>query len=122
MNVTLWSQNFRTAVREDIFLETLRQPKRALAMVSSNVLFFVFVSVVFNHDFGSSNSTTDQQITGSCAVQQICHGGPSPQEFSELVSLVKERRKKLDVMEAKLDAVCSGECSLKRDKAQTNRY
>jgi len=34
---------------------------------------------------------------------------------------VKEMRKKLDVMEAKLDAVCSGECPLKLGKAQTNR-
>lgn len=90
-------------------------------MNSSNVLFLVFLSVVFNHDFGSSNSSTDQQIAGNCVVQQICHGGPSPQEFSDLVSLVKEMRKKLGVIEAKLDAVCSGECPSKRGKAQSNR-
>ena len=103
-----------TAVRENIFLEKLPQPKHALAMISSNVLFLVFVSALFNHDVGFPHPSTDQQVTGS-------HGGPSPQEFSELVSLVKEMKKKLGVMEAKLDAVCSGECPSKRGKAQTNR-
>ena len=91
-------------------------------MISSNVLFLVFVSALFNHDFGFPHPSTDQQVTGShCVVQQVCHGGPSSQEFSELVSLVKEMKKKLGVMEAKLDAVCSGECPSKRGKAQTNR-
>jgi len=83
-------------------------------MISTNVLFFVFVTVVFNRDFGSSHPSTNQKNAGGCVVQQICHDRPSPQEFTELVSLVKEMGKKLDVMEAKLDAVCSGECPSKR--------
>jgi len=90
-------------------------------MISTNVLFFVFVTVVFNRDFGSSHPSTNQKNAGGCVVQQICHDRPSPQEFTELVSLVKEMGKKLDVMEAKLDAVCSGECPSKRGKAQINR-
>ena len=90
-------------------------------MISTNVLFLLFAATVFNRDFGSSHPSTDQKNPGSCVVQQICHGGPSPQEFGELVSILKEMGKKLDVMEAKLDAVCSGECPSKRGKALTNR-
>jgi len=87
-------------------------------MISTNALFLVFVTTVFNRDFGSSQPSADQNCARTCVITQICPAGPSPQEFSELVSLVKELREKLDVMEAKLDAVCSGECPLKRGKAQ----
>lgn len=102
-------------------------------MTSTNVLLLVSVTLFFNRDVGYSQPTTKGNGNGStvqnnagncagasCVVQQICHGRPSPQAFSELVSLVKEMNKKLDVMEAKLDAVCSGECPSKRGKAQTN--
>lgn len=96
-------------------------------MTSTNVLLLVSVTLFFNRDVGYSQPTTKGNGNGStvqnnagncagasCVVQQICHGRPSPQAFSELVSLVKEMNKKLDVMEAKLDAVCSGECPSKR--------
>ena len=76
---------------------------------------FLFLSVIllgFNCSVGYAQANRN----GNCVVHQICHGGPSPQAFSELVSLVKEMNNKLAVMEKKLDAVCEGECSSKRCK------
>ena len=95
-------------------------------MTATNVLLLVSVLVVFNcyasysqKSKDGSKVSSDQNTSagncplGNCVVQQICHGGPSPQAFNELVILVKEMKKKLEVMEAKLDAVCDGECPMK---------
>lgn len=88
---------------------------------------FVFMSVILGYNFVSGSyyqpNPTDQSSTvkhpaGQCVVQQICHGGPSPEAFSELVSLVKEMKKKLEVMESKLDAVCDGKCHSKRGETK----
>lgn len=91
----------------------------------TNILLLMSVLLGFNCDVGYSQSKTKdtnnvstncQNNASNCVVQQICHGGPAPRAFSELVSLVKEMKKKLEVMEAKLDAVCDGECASKRSK------
>lgn len=95
-------------------------------MTATKVLLLMSVILVFNCNVSYSqpqdqNNAAANCPGGSCVVQQICHGGPSPQAFNELVSLVKEMKKKLDVMEAKLDAVCDGECPTKRGMYKMTR-
>lgn len=98
-------------------------------LTATNALLFVSLIFVFSCNVGysqpkpddKSNVSSDPSKAGNCpgsncVVQQICHGGPSSQAFSELVHLVKEMNKKLEVMEAKLDAVCNGDCPTKRSK------
>lgn len=84
----------------------------------SVVRFFLFTFIILGYQpMPTQQSSTIQPPTqGPCVTQQICHGGPSPEAFSELFSLVNEMKKKLDVMEAKLNAVCDGDCPSKRGK------
>ena len=84
----------------------------------SVVKFFLFMSIILGYQpMPTQQSSTVQNPTQRpCVKQEICHGGPSPEAFSELVSLVKEMKKKLDLMAAKQNAVCDGDCPSKRGK------
>ena len=71
-------------------------------MLCTKSLILIFAVISPHLSFQTSN--------GTCVTQQICHAGASPEDFRQLMQVVKEMQKKLLSMESKLDSI--GDCCL----------